>query len=117
MNEGASAAPVGTPVHEPQRSSWGRRAADWVLRTSPLERVGLARADWLFLAAVFLGSRLLIFVLSLVATAIFPQIGPHGSFVYSPLGLPGQDVLARLYAHFDSGWYIGISHGYLLTFV
>jgi len=87
------------------------------LRTSPLERVGLERADWLFLAAVFLGSRLLIFVLSLVATAIFPQIGPHGSFVYSPLGLPGQDVLARLYAHFDSGWYIGISHGYLLISV
>jgi hypothetical protein len=112
MNEGASATSVGTPVHEQQRSTWGRRAVGWVLRTGPLERVGLERADWLFLAAVFLGSRLLILVLSLVATAIFPQIGPHGSFVYAPLGLPGQDVLARLYAHFDSGWYIGISHGY-----
>jgi hypothetical protein len=112
MNEGASAAPVGTPVHERQRSTWGRRAADWVLRTGRLERVGLERADWLFLAAVFLGSRLLILSLSLVATATFPEIGPRGNFVYEPLGLPGHDVLARLYAHFDSGWYIGISHGY-----
>jgi Mannosyltransferase (PIG-V) len=86
--------------------------ARWLLRTSPLPAVRLARADWLSILAVFVLSRALILGVSVLATALFPAMGAHHSFALQPLGAQGD--WTRLFAHFDSGWYIGVSHGYPL---
>jgi hypothetical protein len=61
---------------------------------------------------VFVLSRALILGLSILATALFPAVGTHQSFALQPLGAQGDWI--RLFAHFDSGWYIGVSHGYPL---
>lgn len=97
-----------------ERSGRLSRIIERVLQTAPLRKTRLAREDWLYVLGVFVASRVLILVVSIIAAAIFPQVGPRQTLVLSPLGESGQDMLARLYAHFDSGWYIGISHGYSL---
>lgn len=85
-----------------------------MLRTKPLRHIPLCRGDWLYIASVFIVTRAMIVFVGILATAIFPEVAPHQSFVLRPLGGRENDLLTRLYAHFDSGWYIGISHGYIL---
>ncbi|HEX8033480.1 MAG TPA: hypothetical protein VF510_06515, partial [Ktedonobacterales bacterium] len=70
--------------------------------------------DWLYIASVFIATRAMIVFIGILATAIFPEAVPHQSFVLQPIGGRGNDFFTRLYARFDSGWYLGISHGYLL---
>lgn len=88
------------------------RPLAWLLRTSPLQPVRLGRADWLAILGVFVLTRALIVVLSLLAASLFPVAAAHQTFALQPIG--AGDDWTRLYAHFDSGWYLGISHGYLL---
>ncbi|MGH2515667.1 MAG: mannosyltransferase family protein [Ktedonobacterales bacterium] len=88
------------------------RVIGWLLRTAPLRSVRLWRADWLYIAGVFMLTRLLIVFLGLLGAALFPAVGAHQTFALQQIGGPGDWM--RLFAHFDSGWYIGISHGYLL---
>lgn len=68
--------------------------------------------DWLAIAGVFLLTRVLILALGLLAASLFPIAAAHQTFALQPIGA-GSDW-TRLFAHFDSGWYLGISHGYLL---
>lgn len=84
----------------------------WLLRTSPLQPARLGRADWLAILGVFVLTRALILFLSLLAASLFPVAAAHQTFALQPIGASGN--WTRLYAHFDSGWYLGISHGYLL---
>lgn len=84
-----------------------------MLRTEPLRRVSLGRADWLYIACVFIVTRAMIVFIGILATTIFPEVAPHQSFVLHPMGSHENDFFTRLYARFDSGWYLGISHGYM----
>lgn len=85
-----------------------------ILRTKALRPIALRRGDWLYIAGVFVVTRAMITFISILATAIFPVTAPHQSFVLRPLSGSENDLFTRLYARFDSGWYLGISHGYLL---
>lgn len=85
-----------------------------MFRTEPLRRVSLRRGDWLYIASVFIVTRAMIVFVGILATATFPEAAPHQSFVLRPIGGGQSDFFMRLYARFDSGWYLGISHGYLL---
>lgn len=88
------------------------RLIGWLLRTTPLRPVRLGRADWLYIAGIFVLTRLLVLFLGLLGAALFPAAGAQQTFALQQIG-QGNDW-ARLFAHFDSGWYLGISHGYLL---
>jgi hypothetical protein len=88
-----------------------RRAVAWSTRTSRLTVPRLERGDWVFLVAAFLLSRLTILALGIVGASLFPELGPHNTFALHPIALGGTDWL-RIYVRFDSGWYIGVSHGY-----
>jgi len=107
----------GAPVGElPSRHVEGtgpfvRRAWASLLRTSALSAPELGRADWIYLITLFLSTRVLIFFLGLLGAAMFPVLTSSQTFTFHPLAL-GDDVLSRLYTHFDSGWYISLSHGY-----
>lgn len=73
----------------------------------------MTRADWLYLAGMFVCTRLVIFFLGLIGTAFVPQLQPDGTFALRPL-TPGADLWSRIFSHFDSGFYLAISHGYAL---
>jgi len=84
------------------------------LRTDTLPAVHLKRADWLYLVSVFLLTRLLTFFIAILGADFFPQYtgAKGGAFSAQPGGANGIGGWVRLYANFDSGWYIGISHQY-----
>jgi mannosyltransferase PIG-V len=90
-----------------------RRVGAALLRTAPIPPQRLERSEWLYLAAVLLLSRVMVVFLGVLGTAFIPQEVAAGTFVLHPL-MPGDDLWVRLFSHFDSGWYQGISHGYAL---
>jgi hypothetical protein len=90
-----------------------RRVGAALLRSAPMLSRQLERSEWLYLMAVFLLTRVLIVFLGLLGTAFIPREVATGTFVLHPLRL-GDDLWARIFSHFDSGWYQGISHGYAL---
>jgi hypothetical protein len=95
------------------RPSLVQRARDALLRTATLRPAPLTRGDWMYLGSVFALTRALVFWIGVLATALVPELTPTGTFVLHPLR-PGDDVWPRLFDHFDSGWYLGISHSYTM---
>jgi len=108
--EAQTAPPVGQP------SASGARLARLIascLRTNTLPAVRLSRPEWLYLVGVFALTRLLTFFIALLGATFFPQYGAAGAFGAQPSGASGLGGWVRLYANFDSGWYLGISHHYM----
>lgn len=105
-------------AERPQREGRGRRrglgqaVARWALRTGPLRRVRLTRGDWGYLVGIFTLSRLLLFALGIIGSALLPEVGPHQTWVVQPITWASLGQWRRIYDHFDSGWYVGVSHGY-----
>ncbi len=107
----------GTTESRPaSRRTFGRLAplVARILRTEPLRPITMRRADWLYIAAMFLLTRVMILFIGILATVIFPVVTPQHTFVLRPIDGRESDFFARLYTQFDSGWYLGISHGYML---
>jgi hypothetical protein len=73
----------------------------------------MERGDWIYLASLFVLTRVLIFFVGLLGTALVPELTASNTFVLHPLH-PGDDIWSRLFDHFDAGWYLGISHSYTL---
>lgn len=92
-----------------------QRVVRWCLRGQALKPVRLSRRDWAYIVALFLLSRVLIFAIGVLGTAMFPSTAPGQSWVLSPATGLSTNLWHRLYDHFDSGWYLGISHHYLLA--
>jgi hypothetical protein len=95
------------------RPSRLKQAADAFLRTAAPARAPMERGDWIYLASVFALTRVLIFFVGLLGTALVPELTASSTFVLHPLH-PGDDIWSRLFDHFDAGWYLGISHNYTL---
>jgi Gpi18-like mannosyltransferase len=91
---------------------WTLRFIRESLETEPLPAARLGKRDWLWLCGVFLFSRLLVIALGVIGTDLFPQYALHGPLLVHPLTSWGD--WSRLFDHFDSGWYLSISHGYQL---
>jgi hypothetical protein len=90
----------------------GRRVWSWSMRTGPLRPIRMTRGDWAYIAAIYLLSRAAIVVIGLAGSAMFPSVGLHNAWVLQPITLQTLSRWPNLFAHFDSGWYIQISHGY-----
>jgi hypothetical protein len=82
------------------------------MRTSPLRPIRMTRGDWAYIAAIFLLSRVTIVIIGLAGSAMFPSVGLHNAWVLQPITWQTLSRWPNLFAHFDSGWYIQISHGY-----
>lgn len=99
-------------------SPWQRRLesvrsiASWLLRTDTLRGYRLTRADWAYMASTFALTRLLIFALGILGSAMIPTVGPRYSWSLQPVTWQTLARWTHIYDRFDSGWYIGISHGY-----
>jgi len=100
------------PATARQTSAWVSDVWQWTLRTRTLRATRLTRGDWGYIAAVFALSRLLILVVGLVGTAMFPAVGPNQAWVMQPITWQTLSRWPNLFDHFDSGWYIAVSHGY-----
>jgi hypothetical protein len=72
----------------------------------------MTRGDWGYILSILALSRLLIIVVGLIGTAMFPALGPRQMWVMQPITWRTLNRWPALFDHFDSGWYIGISHGY-----
>ncbi|HEY7849200.1 MAG TPA: mannosyltransferase family protein, partial [Ktedonobacterales bacterium] len=92
--------------------TWAGDAWQWALRTRTLRATRLTRGDWGYIAAVFALSRVLIIVVGLVGSAMFPSVGPNQTWTLHPITWQTLSRWPHLFDHFDSGWYISISHGY-----
>lgn len=115
-------APVRLPLEAPtmprvpvvaQRGSRLARVVAWSVRAESLPARRLERRDWIYLASAFLLSRALIFALGVLGAAMFPMVAPGKTWLFSPPTGFTPDLWMRIYVHFDSGWYLGISHSYL----
>jgi hypothetical protein len=82
------------------------------LRTAPLLPWRLSRGEWAHIAAVFAVSRLAVIAVAVLGTFLFPEVGPQLTLAVHPIGTPGGGDWARLFDHFDTGFYLGISHHY-----
>lgn len=92
-----------------------RHSVAWSLRTSRFSAPPLSRADIAYVTMLFLLSRALVFMLGVVGSLMFPEVGANQTLVLRPIVNGGLDDWMRIYVHFDSGWYLGIAaHGYLL---
>lgn len=110
------------PVAVAERSQAGgrlNRTVRWSLRTRALPPVPLVRRDWLSLVLAYVLTRAAVILLGVLGSDMFPQVGPNRTWILHPIdslvpdtGVPGSWL--RLFIHFDSGWYLGISDGYLL---
>jgi Mannosyltransferase (PIG-V) len=96
------------------RPRWIGRLAEWSLRAGPIGPARLTRGEWLYIGSLFFLSRALILFLGVVGSAMFPEVGPGQTWVLAPISGHGLNSWTRVYVHFDSGWYLGIAHGYLL---
>lgn len=92
--------------------AWVGGAWQWALRTHTLRPMRLTRGDWGYIAAICALSRLLILVVGLIGAAMFPAVGPHQEWTLQPITWQTLSRWPRLFDHFDSGWYIEVSHGY-----
>lgn len=96
----------------PTRTRPARQLAERILeRSSAPLAIRLTPADWRFLAVAYVASRIGFVLISLIGAALVPAVGHDFSLAVRPIGAdrPWTD----LFSHFDSGWYIGISHAYL----
>ena len=84
----------------------------WALRTRTLPPARLKRGDWGYIAATFLLSRLLIFALGVIGSAMFPVAGANQTWTLQPITWQTLSLWSHIYDRFDSGWYIGIANGY-----
>ncbi|HET9110593.1 MAG TPA: hypothetical protein VFN78_07200 [Ktedonobacterales bacterium] len=88
------------------------RAWRWALTTRALRPSRLTRGDWAYIVSVYALSRILIVLVGLIGSAMFPSVGPNQTWVMEPITWQTLSHWPNLFDHFDSGWYIGISHGY-----
>jgi Mannosyltransferase (PIG-V) len=95
--------------------TWGRRQIAWSLRTRQLDGMRLRRGDWLYIVTLFLLTRALVLVLGILGSAMFPEVAQGNAWSLDPILGQGLDAWMRVYVHFDSGWYLGISDHYLLS--
>jgi hypothetical protein len=100
-----------TAVETRLESVW-KGVWSWTMRTSPLRPIRMARGDWVYIAAIYLLSRVTIAIIGLAGSAMFPSVGLHNAWVLQPITWQTLSRWPNLFAHFDSGWYIQISHGY-----
>ena len=102
--------PEGAPV---KRAAWSLTSTvASFLRAPRLVPYRLMRSDWTYLLTVYVLTRALFIFLGLVAAAMFPNLSPEGHFALQPPEAAGIDLWSRLFTHFDSGWYLTISHSY-----
>ncbi len=87
-------------------------ARRWALRTSALPASRLTRGDWGYIAATYFLSRLLIFALGVIGSAMFPVVGAKQTWALQPITWQSLGRWSHIYDRFDSGWYIGIANGY-----
>lgn len=93
---------------------WMGRIVRWSLRADPVGPVHLTWGEWLYIGSLFCFTRLLILILGVIGSAMFPAVGPNHTWVLQPIAGHGLIAWMRIYVHFDSGWYLGIADGYLL---
>lgn len=84
----------------------------WVTATRTLPKTRLTRSDWLYIVAALILSRALIVLVGLVGASMFPAVAPNHAWVMQPITWQTIDRWPALVDHFDSGFYIGVSHGY-----
>ncbi len=104
---------IAQPAAERRRAL--TRAGDawqWALRTRTLRATRLTRGDWGYITAVYALSRLLLILVGLVGSAMFPSVGSNQTWTLQPITWQALSRWPRLFDHFDSGWYIEVSHGY-----
>lgn len=106
----ASGAP--RPANLAYLMEYGQKARGWLLRANTLRATRLTRGDWGYIVAVFALTRLLIFALGVIGTEMFPVVGPHQTWTFQPMTGQTLNLWAHIYDRYDSGWYVGISHGY-----
>ncbi|HKB48633.1 MAG TPA: hypothetical protein VKC57_13110, partial [Ktedonobacterales bacterium] len=94
--------------------SWMRAVVQWSLRTGRLPATTLTRADWVYITSVFVLTRVFIFVLGIIGSAMFPSVVGLHTWSLQPISLLSSGSWLRVYNNFDSGWYLGISHHYLV---
>ena len=96
------------------QQSWMRAVVQWSLRTGRLPAPTLTRADWMYITSVFALTRVAIFVLGVIGSAMFPSVVGLHTWSLQPISLLSSGSWLRVYNQFDSGWYLGISHHYLV---
>jgi Mannosyltransferase (PIG-V) len=114
MSQRIAARPAPTEGVASSLRHWLGRSIEWGLRAGPVEPVRLSRGDWLYIASLFFLTRSLILFLGVVGSAMFPEVAPGRTWALDPIAGQGQSAWMRVYRHFDSGWYLGIVHGYVL---
>lgn len=84
----------------------------WATTTRTLPKTRLSRSDWLYIIAAFILSRALVVLVGLVGASMFPAVAPNQAWVMQPITWQTISRWPALVDHFDSGFYISISHGY-----
>jgi hypothetical protein len=72
----------------------------------------MSRSDWLYIIAAFILSRALVVLVGLVGASMFPAVAPNQGWVMQPITWQTISRWPALVDHFDSGFYISVSHGY-----